>query len=100
MPGHWPGSTTAPSPSMSPGGRLRKGGASARWKRQSGCARAKAPTAPEREVRPAEIIELEMRLADRLDSRVKVEFKSGRGAVHIDYRSLEDLERLYRRLMT
>ncbi|CAN5685158.1 MAG: ParB/RepB/Spo0J family partition protein [Actinobacteria bacterium] len=53
-----------------------------------------------REVRPAEIIELEMRLADRLDSRVKVEFKSGRGAVHIDYRSLEDLERLYRRLMT
>ncbi|MGI8518518.1 MAG: ParB/RepB/Spo0J family partition protein [Acidimicrobiia bacterium] len=53
-----------------------------------------------REVRPAEIIELEMRLADRLDSRVKVDFKSGRGAVHIDYRSLEDLERLYRRLMT
>jgi ParB family chromosome partitioning protein len=52
-----------------------------------------------REVRPAEIIELELRLADRLGSRVKVDFKGGRGAMHIDYRSLEDLERLYRRLM-
>ena len=52
-----------------------------------------------REVRPAEIIELEMRLADRLGSKVKVDFNSGRGAMHIDYRSLEDLERLYRRLM-
>lgn len=52
-----------------------------------------------REVRPVEIIELEMRLADRLGSKVKVDFKSGRGAMHIDYRSLEDLEKLYRRLM-
>ena len=51
------------------------------------------------EVRPAEIIELEMRLADRLGSKVKVDWKGGRGSMHIDYRSLEDLERLYRRLM-
>lgn len=52
-----------------------------------------------REVRSAEIIELEMRLADRLGSKVKVNFKSGRGAMRIDFGSLEELERLYRRLM-
>lgn len=52
-----------------------------------------------REVRPAEIIELEMRLADRLGSKVKVAFRSGRGSLRIDYASVEDLERIYRRLM-
>lgn len=52
-----------------------------------------------REVRPAEIVELEMRLADRLGSPIKVEFRNGRGAVHIRYGSLEELEKLYRRLM-
>jgi ParB family chromosome partitioning protein len=52
-----------------------------------------------REVRPAEIIELESRLADRLESKVRVEFRNGRGALRIDYGSLEQLERLYRRLM-
>lgn len=53
-----------------------------------------------REIRPAEIIELEMRLADRLGSKVKVNFRNGRGALRIDYRSLEELERIYRRLMS
>jgi ParB family transcriptional regulator, chromosome partitioning protein len=52
-----------------------------------------------REVRPAEIIELEIRLADRLGSRVKVDFRSGKGSLRIDYQNLEDLERIYRRLM-
>jgi ParB family chromosome partitioning protein len=52
-----------------------------------------------REVRPAEIVELEMRLKDRLEAPTKVEYRSGRGAVHIKYGSLEELERLYRRLM-
>lgn len=52
-----------------------------------------------REVRPAEIIELEHRLAERLGSKVKVDFRGGRGALRIDYRDLEDLERIYRRLM-
>ena len=52
-----------------------------------------------REVRPAEIIELEHRLADRLNSRVTVEFRSGRGALRIDYGSVEDLEKIYRKLM-
>lgn len=53
-----------------------------------------------REVRPAEIIELEHRLADRIGTKVKVEFRGGRGALHIDYASVEDLEKIYRRLMS
>ncbi|HSL25501.1 MAG TPA: ParB/RepB/Spo0J family partition protein [Acidimicrobiia bacterium] len=52
-----------------------------------------------REVRPAEIIELEHRLAERLGSRVRVDFRGGRGTVQINYASLEDLEKIYRRLM-
>ena len=52
-----------------------------------------------REVRPAEIVELEHRLADRLESAIKVEFRNGKGVVHIRYGSLEELEKLYRRLM-
>lgn len=52
-----------------------------------------------REVRPAEIIELEHRLAERLGSKVKVEFHGGRGVLHVNYMSLEDLEKIYRRLM-
>ena len=52
-----------------------------------------------REVRPAEIIELEHRLRDRLDTKVTVEFRGGRGALHIDYSSVEDLEKVYRKLM-
>jgi ParB family chromosome partitioning protein len=53
-----------------------------------------------REVRPAEIIELEMRLAERLGNKVRVDFRQGKGALRIDYRSLEDLEKIYRRLMS
>jgi hypothetical protein len=52
-----------------------------------------------REIRPAEIIELEHRLADRLSSKVRVEFRGGRGALHIDYGSVEALEKIYRKLM-
>lgn len=52
-----------------------------------------------REIRPAEIVELEHRLTERLEAPIKVEFRNGRGMVHIRYGSLEDLERLYRKLM-
>lgn len=63
--------------------------------------RGEHTTAPRlREVRPAEIIELEMRLAERLGSKVRVDFRQGRGALRIDYRSLEELEKIYRRLMS
>ena len=53
-----------------------------------------------REVRPAEIIELEVRLAERLGNKVRVDFRQGKGALRIDYRSLEELEKIYRRLMS
>lgn len=53
-----------------------------------------------REVRPVEIIELEQRLRERLDSKVKIRYKNRRGRVEISYTSLEDLERIYRRFFT
>ena len=63
--------------------------------------RGETTTAPRvREVRPAEIIELEMRLAERLGNKVRVDFRQGKGALRIDYRSLEELEKIYRRLMS
>ena len=49
-----------------------------------------------REVRPVEIIELEQRLTERLGSRVKISYRQNKGRVQIDFRSLDDLERLYR----
>ncbi|MGH8923895.1 MAG: ParB/RepB/Spo0J family partition protein [Acidimicrobiia bacterium] len=63
--------------------------------------RGETTTTPKlREVRPAEIIELEMRLAERLGNKVRVDFRQGKGALRIDYRSLEELEKIYRRLMS
>ncbi|MGH8928166.1 MAG: hypothetical protein ACRDWH_07425 [Acidimicrobiia bacterium] len=44
-------------------------------------------------------MELEERLADRLGSKVKVDFRDGRGSLRIQYGSLEDLEKIYRKLM-
>ena len=51
-----------------------------------------------RQVRPVEIIELEKRLADRLDSKVKITYRGGKGKVEVRFGSLEDLERIYRTL--
>lgn len=48
------------------------------------------------QLRPVEIIELEKRLADRLGSRVKINYKNQKGRVQIRFSSLEDLERIYR----
>ncbi len=48
------------------------------------------------QVRPVEIIELEKRLADRLGSRVKINYRNKKGKVEIRFGSLEDLERIYR----
>lgn len=49
-----------------------------------------------RQIRPVEIIELEKRLADRLGSRVKIDYRNEKGKVEIRFGSLEDLERIYR----
>ena len=47
--------------------------------------------------RPAAIIELEERLSDHLGSRVKITFGARGGKLVVGYRSLDDLERIYRR---
>ena len=49
-----------------------------------------------RQIRPVEIIELEKRLADKLGSKVKINYRNEKGKVEIRFASLEDLERIYR----
>lgn len=53
-----------------------------------------------REVRPVEIVELEQRLRDRLDSKVDIKYRNQKGKVEITFNSLEDLERIYRQFFT
>ncbi|MEN8233412.1 MAG: ParB/RepB/Spo0J family partition protein [Actinomycetota bacterium] len=50
------------------------------------------------EMRPAAIIELEERLAERLATEVKISTRGEGGRMVIRYGSLEDLERIYRQL--
>jgi len=49
-------------------------------------------------VRPAEIIELEERLQDRLGTTVRIDYRGKGGKIMIKYSSSEDLERIYRHL--
>jgi ParB family chromosome partitioning protein len=46
--------------------------------------------------RPAELISLEERLAERLDANVKIDFNGKTGKVVLNFRGLEELERIYR----
>ncbi len=48
-------------------------------------------------VRPAAIIELETRLAEYLDTRVKIDYGKRGGKLVVGFSSLDDLERIYRR---
>jgi ParB family chromosome partitioning protein len=50
-------------------------------------------------VRPAEIIELEQRLAEHLETKVRIDYGKRGGKVIVRFRSLDDLERLYRQLL-
>lgn len=53
--------------------------------------------APPRRERPAEILALEERLSERLASPVVIDYgKRGRGKLTVRFRSLEELERIYR----
>ena len=56
------------------------------------------PTASKavRQLRPVEIIELEKRLSEHLDTNVKINYRNEKGKVEIRFASLEDLERIYR----
>ncbi len=47
----------------------------------------------------AGVLELEELLADYLETRVKVEMGTARGRIVIEFASLEDLERIYRRMV-
>jgi len=49
-----------------------------------------------RQLRPLEIIELEKRLAEHLNSKVKISYRNQRGKLEIGFGSLEELERIYR----
>ena len=47
-------------------------------------------------LRPPGLLELEELLGSLLDTRVKVEMRSGKGRVVVEFADLEDLERIYR----
>jgi ParB family transcriptional regulator, chromosome partitioning protein len=50
-------------------------------------------------LRPPGLLELEELLADHLETRVSIAMTAKRGKVTIDFANLEDLERIYRRIM-
>lgn len=66
----------------------------------SGTSESSEPTPdPERKLRPPGILELEELLASYLDTRVGVSMTAKRGKVTVEFANLEDLERLYRRII-
>jgi ParB family transcriptional regulator, chromosome partitioning protein len=58
------------------------------------------PAEPVAKLRPPGVLELEDLLANHLDTRVSVEFGGRRGKVVIDFADLEDLERIYRAMIS
>ncbi len=50
--------------------------------------------------RPAAIVELEHRLREELSTKVKIKYAHDRGRLIIDFASLDDLERIYRRFFS
>jgi ParB family chromosome partitioning protein len=53
---------------------------------------------PTRRLRPPGLLELEELLSNHLETRVKVDMGAKKGRVVIEFATLEDLERLYRRM--
>jgi ParB family chromosome partitioning protein len=53
---------------------------------------------PRQVLRPPGLLELENLLSDYLDTRVSVSMGASRGKVQIEFATLEDLERIYRRI--
>jgi ParB family chromosome partitioning protein len=54
---------------------------------------------PATRLRPPGLLELENLLAEHLETRVRVQMGSKRGKVTVEFADLEDLERLYRRMV-
>ncbi len=61
-----------------------------------GASSSQATTRPIAKLRPPGLMELEEILAERLNTRVKVEMGEKKGKVLIEFASLEDLERIYK----
>ncbi len=57
------------------------------------------PPRPTTTLRPPGLLELEELLADHLDTRVKVAMAGKRGKITIEFADLEDLERLYHKMV-
>jgi ParB family chromosome partitioning protein len=57
-----------------------------------------APATGGRKLRPPGLVELEELLGDHLDTRVTISMGSSRGKVVVEFSTLEDLERIYRRM--
>jgi ParB family chromosome partitioning protein len=55
-------------------------------------------TTPKQRLRAPGLLELEELLSERLETRVKVDMGARRGKVVIEFATLEDLERIYRRM--
>jgi len=58
-----------------------------------------AVTSPVQPLRPPGLLELEGLLGDHLDTRVSVTMSAQRGKVLIEFSDLEDLERIYKRII-
>jgi ParB family chromosome partitioning protein len=74
-----------------------------RARTEPGAATEGAPDAPEpatagRRLRPPGLLELEELLSRHLDTRVSVEMGAKKGRVSVEFATLEDLERIYRRM--
>jgi ParB family chromosome partitioning protein len=65
-----------------------------RLRSTQGASGKRAPAA----VRPAAIIELELKLQERLGTKVKIDYRGKGGRITIKYASSDDLERIYRHL--
>ena len=57
-----------------------------------------AGISPITRLRPAAVLELEGRIANRLDTRVKVSMGAAKGRIVIEFADLADLERIYQRM--
>ena len=56
------------------------------------------PRSPSHKLRPPGLLELEELLGDYLETRVAISMGSARGKVVVEFSTLEDLERIYRRI--
>jgi ParB family chromosome partitioning protein len=65
---------------------------------QSGNGETAIPDAAARKLRAPGLVELEELLGDHLETRVKISMGAARGKVVVEFSTLEDLERIYRRI--